>query len=185
MRWSEAGYLSQFVLPHALRQVSVSLILGVRQKKPKMTSRPYILFLMLCGALVANVTAMRASVLDGFVFIQTNPEIERHHAELAFLRSASNFEVALHVLAPDFNDAQRKKIENLKDAEASELKARKVILLEEMKTALAAGGMLYWGERKNADGFEKGFYILKDGTIVRRWLVDWGVRQKDGSLKTE
>ena len=33
MRWSEAGYLSQFVLTHALRQVSVSLILGVRQKK--------------------------------------------------------------------------------------------------------------------------------------------------------
>ena len=30
MRWSEAGYLSQFVLTHALRQVSVSLILGVR-----------------------------------------------------------------------------------------------------------------------------------------------------------
>jgi hypothetical protein len=26
MRWSEAGYLSQFVLTHALRQVSVSLI---------------------------------------------------------------------------------------------------------------------------------------------------------------
>jgi hypothetical protein len=37
MRWSEAGYLSQFVLAHALRQVSVSLILGVRQnmKRPK------------------------------------------------------------------------------------------------------------------------------------------------------
>jgi hypothetical protein len=33
MRWSEAGYLSQFVLAHALRQASVSLILGVRQKK--------------------------------------------------------------------------------------------------------------------------------------------------------
>ena len=32
MRWSEAGYLSQFVLAHALRQVSVSLILGVRLK---------------------------------------------------------------------------------------------------------------------------------------------------------
>jgi hypothetical protein len=32
MRWSEARYLSQFVLTHALRQVSVSLILGVRQK---------------------------------------------------------------------------------------------------------------------------------------------------------
>jgi hypothetical protein len=31
MRWSEAGYLSQFVLAHALRQASVSLILGVRQ----------------------------------------------------------------------------------------------------------------------------------------------------------
>jgi hypothetical protein len=31
MRWSEAGYLSQFVLAHALRQVSVSLILDVRQ----------------------------------------------------------------------------------------------------------------------------------------------------------
>jgi len=34
MRWSEAGYLSQIVLTHALRQVSVSLILGVRQKMP-------------------------------------------------------------------------------------------------------------------------------------------------------
>ena len=31
-RWSEAGYLSQIVLAHALRQVSVSLILDVRQK---------------------------------------------------------------------------------------------------------------------------------------------------------
>jgi hypothetical protein len=30
MRWSEAGYLSQIVLTHALRQVSVSLILDVR-----------------------------------------------------------------------------------------------------------------------------------------------------------
>ncbi len=30
MRWSEAGHLSQFVLSHALRQASVSLILGVR-----------------------------------------------------------------------------------------------------------------------------------------------------------
>jgi hypothetical protein len=35
MRWSEAGYLSQIVLMHALRQVSVSLILDVRQKKMK------------------------------------------------------------------------------------------------------------------------------------------------------
>jgi hypothetical protein len=32
MRWSEAGYSSQIVLMHALRQVSVSLILDVRQK---------------------------------------------------------------------------------------------------------------------------------------------------------
>jgi hypothetical protein len=32
MRWSEAGYLSRIVLAHAPRQVSVSLILGVRQK---------------------------------------------------------------------------------------------------------------------------------------------------------
>jgi hypothetical protein len=35
MRWSEAGYLSQIVLMHALRQVSVSLILDVRQKNMK------------------------------------------------------------------------------------------------------------------------------------------------------
>jgi hypothetical protein len=33
MRWSEAGYLSQIVLAHALRQASVSLILNVRQKE--------------------------------------------------------------------------------------------------------------------------------------------------------
>jgi hypothetical protein len=33
MRWSEAGYLSQFVLAHVLRQASVSLILDVRQKQ--------------------------------------------------------------------------------------------------------------------------------------------------------
>ena len=33
MRWSEAGCLSQFVLSHALRQASVSLILGVRHKE--------------------------------------------------------------------------------------------------------------------------------------------------------
>ena len=32
MRWSEAGCLSQFVLAHALRQPSVSLILDVRHK---------------------------------------------------------------------------------------------------------------------------------------------------------
>ena len=31
MRWSEAGYLSRIVLSHAPRQVSVSLILDVRQ----------------------------------------------------------------------------------------------------------------------------------------------------------
>jgi hypothetical protein len=36
MRWSEAGYLSQFVLTHALRQVSVSLIFDVRQNKAEM-----------------------------------------------------------------------------------------------------------------------------------------------------
>ena len=30
MRWSEAGYLSRIMLAHAPRQVSVSLILGVR-----------------------------------------------------------------------------------------------------------------------------------------------------------
>ena len=36
MRWSEAGYLSQFVLTHALRQVSVSLIFDVRQKNNTM-----------------------------------------------------------------------------------------------------------------------------------------------------
>jgi hypothetical protein len=38
MRWSEAGYLSQFVLTHALRQASASLILGVRQKNEKESS---------------------------------------------------------------------------------------------------------------------------------------------------
>jgi hypothetical protein len=32
MRWSEAGYLLQIMLSHALCQVSVSLILGVRRK---------------------------------------------------------------------------------------------------------------------------------------------------------
>ena len=31
MRWSEAGYLSQIVLTHALRQASVSLIFDVSQ----------------------------------------------------------------------------------------------------------------------------------------------------------
>lgn len=40
MRWSEAGYLSQIMLTHALRQVSVSLILGVRQTDPFMKSTP-------------------------------------------------------------------------------------------------------------------------------------------------
>jgi hypothetical protein len=34
MRWSEAGYLSQIVLSHALRQESVSLILSVRRFDP-------------------------------------------------------------------------------------------------------------------------------------------------------
>jgi hypothetical protein len=33
MRWSEADYLSRIVLSHAPRQVTVSLILDVRQKK--------------------------------------------------------------------------------------------------------------------------------------------------------
>lgn len=37
MRWSEAGYLSQIVLTHALRQVSVSLIFDVRQRMPEET----------------------------------------------------------------------------------------------------------------------------------------------------
>jgi hypothetical protein len=32
MRWSEAEYLSRIMLTHAPRQVSVSLILGVRQR---------------------------------------------------------------------------------------------------------------------------------------------------------
>ncbi len=36
MRWSEAGYLSQIVLTHALRQASVSLILDVRHIEPKL-----------------------------------------------------------------------------------------------------------------------------------------------------
>jgi hypothetical protein len=36
MRWSEAGYLSQFVLTHALRQVSVSLIFDVRHSNHNM-----------------------------------------------------------------------------------------------------------------------------------------------------
>jgi hypothetical protein len=35
MRWSEAGYLSRIVLSHALRQVSVSLILDVRHDEPQ------------------------------------------------------------------------------------------------------------------------------------------------------
>jgi len=42
MRWSEAGYLSQFVLAHALRQVSVSLILDVRQNYADEIHRPYV-----------------------------------------------------------------------------------------------------------------------------------------------
>jgi hypothetical protein len=39
MRWSEAGYLSRIMLAHAPRQVSVSLILSVRQnmKRPLRT----------------------------------------------------------------------------------------------------------------------------------------------------
>jgi hypothetical protein len=41
MRWSEAGYLSQIMLTHALRQASVSLILGVRQNKT-MDTKVYI-----------------------------------------------------------------------------------------------------------------------------------------------
>ncbi len=51
MRWSEAGYLSQFVLTHALRQVSVSLILSVRQKK--MTPIQSALLLALYGTPLA------------------------------------------------------------------------------------------------------------------------------------
>jgi len=48
MRWSEAGYLSQFVLTHALRQVSVSLILSV---SPKM-NRALPFLVLLGGGLV-------------------------------------------------------------------------------------------------------------------------------------
>jgi hypothetical protein len=40
MRWSEAGCLSQIVLTHALRQVSVSLIFGVRQISSLLMDRP-------------------------------------------------------------------------------------------------------------------------------------------------
>jgi hypothetical protein len=39
MRWSEAGYLSRIVLAHAPRQVSVSLILDVRQKNYASSTR--------------------------------------------------------------------------------------------------------------------------------------------------
>ena len=50
MRWSEAGYLSQFVLAHALRQVSVSLILSVRQKSMKAIVSVLFLVSGLCHA---------------------------------------------------------------------------------------------------------------------------------------
>jgi hypothetical protein len=63
MRWSEAGYLSQFVLSHALRQVSVSLILDVRQKKT-MTSLsifiplvPVVIATLFCGAKLGLLTS--------------------------------------------------------------------------------------------------------------------------------
>jgi hypothetical protein len=39
MRWSEAGYLSQFVLTHALRQASVSLIFDVRSIRSTLMKR--------------------------------------------------------------------------------------------------------------------------------------------------
>jgi hypothetical protein len=50
MRWSEAGYLSQFVLSHALRQASVSLILDVRQKNMKTTSIALLILSIALGA---------------------------------------------------------------------------------------------------------------------------------------
>ena len=47
MRWSEAVYLSQFVLSHALRQASASLILDVRQKNPMKTKSTLTILAML------------------------------------------------------------------------------------------------------------------------------------------
>jgi hypothetical protein len=52
MRWSEAGYLSRIVLTHAPRQVSISLILDVRQKPMK---RKLIALVISCVAFAAGV----------------------------------------------------------------------------------------------------------------------------------
>ena len=78
MRWSEAGYLSQFVLSHALRQASVSLIFDVRQKKQTIMPHPQInangTWIRCIHDTWANTsgyrTDIRASVLE-------DPEVKR------------------------------------------------------------------------------------------------------------
>jgi hypothetical protein len=55
-RWSEDGCLSQFVLTHALRQASVSLIFDVRQKK-----MPRYLLIILCLLFAGCITRTLSS----------------------------------------------------------------------------------------------------------------------------
>ncbi len=62
MRWSEAGYLSQFVLTHALRQVSVSLILSVRQNMKKYIT--FVLAALLSGCFPVPVVENRVHAID-------------------------------------------------------------------------------------------------------------------------
>ena len=57
MRWSEDGYLSRIVLTHVPRQVSVSLILGVRQKNMK---SPLIAFVL--SGLLAHAQGIEMAI---------------------------------------------------------------------------------------------------------------------------
>jgi hypothetical protein len=75
MRWSEDGYLSQIVLTHALRQASVSLILGVRQNMK--LRHLFFLGILTAGSLSARLapaeilTQLFPSCPQGFAEFQT------------------------------------------------------------------------------------------------------------------
>jgi hypothetical protein len=136
-------------------------------------------------SLIARVSGAE-DIVDGFKVIATNPDIEEYHAEQQFLLASSCFTSALHGLAGDTQPPERHRlaVERWIEAERGTLDARKRTL-GEIRLALADGGRLFWGSRRDEAVFAKGYLLVRDGVIVRRWLYDWGVRQSDGSWRTD
>lgn len=74
MRWSEARYLSQIVLSHALRQVSVSLIFDVGRNGKVMHGFKFAHFLSVaCLALFAFGLLFRALIYTGLLPVSQTP----------------------------------------------------------------------------------------------------------------